>query len=158
MRIGSADCERLFAHARRTYPRECCGLIIGPPGEPLEVDKIQPSRNVRQDHPELQADYFGKDDRQGYFIDPLEFIKISKDVREEGLLIRGVYHSHPDGPAVLSSADHHAAVTHDGKPLWPGWVYVVMGIANDKSPELRAFRWSLKSGQWLDIKVIITDR
>ncbi len=35
----------LYAHARKDYPKECCGIVFGPKESPM-ADRAVPYRNV----------------------------------------------------------------------------------------------------------------
>jgi proteasome lid subunit RPN8/RPN11 len=61
-------------------------------------------------------------------------------MRVEGGRIAAAYHSHVDGPAVLSAVDVEQALQGDA-PMHPGVDQVVSGTRGGKVSEIQAFRW-----------------
>ena len=90
----------LQAHARDELPNECCGLLVG------TGDHVV--RSVRS--PNLRSS------PNRYLIDPGTHFDTIRSARAEGLMIIGVYHSHPSAPAVPSATD--AAEAHDLEYLY----------------------------------------
>ena len=82
-------------HARRDYPHECCGFLLGKEvnGWKLVVE-VRAVENVRHDSP-----------RNRFLISPSDFRAGERYAREQKLDILGFYHSHPDHPARPSQYD-----------------------------------------------------
>jgi proteasome lid subunit RPN8/RPN11 len=104
----------MIDHAEADYPRECCGLILGV-GD--RVVAIEPMVNV-------WVGEAGHSVRDRYAIDPAEMLGVMKRSRDQGLEVIGIYHSHPDHPAVPSECDRAAA--------WPQYRYVILSVAQGK--------------------------
>ena len=64
-------------------------------------------------------------------IDPLEQLKLERQLKERGNQIRVIYHSHPDVGAYFSEKDIEDALW-DGRPRYPGVVYLVCGVRKGK--------------------------
>lgn len=109
--------EEIVAHARAEAPRECCGVIVGPPGAPRELNRLT---NVYQG-----VDF--------YEPDAAELYRVYMDADVRGWEIQVIYHSHPVSPAYPSRRD----VEHAG---WPESVYVICSLEHAEAPVLRAFR------------------
>jgi proteasome lid subunit RPN8/RPN11 len=109
--------DEIMTHARAEAPRECCGVIVGPPGEPQELRRLT---NI----------YEGID---FYQPDPTELYRVYMDADARGWDIQVIYHSHPVSPAYPSPRD----VEHAG---WPDAVYVICSLQDPDQPVLRAFR------------------
>lgn len=60
-----------------------------------------------------------------YTIPPQEHYDALIDAESKGWRIGGVFHSHPNGPAEMSSTDLERA-------LDPDWVYVVVGLSGEE--------------------------
>jgi proteasome lid subunit RPN8/RPN11 len=105
--IATSVREAMVAHARRDAPRECCGLLIG---RGRRVDLAMPLANV------------ARRPRTRFQVDPGEHIAVRRVLRHvaPALEIVGLYHSHPDGPAVPSARD--VAEAH-----YPDWLFVIVG-------------------------------
>ena len=82
-------------HSEETYPRECCGALLGFPAPGGWV---------------VEAAIRGCDKQNGneqatYSISATEMDKIERLAEHLGFQIAGFYHSHPDQPAYWSAAD-----------------------------------------------------
>ena len=118
----------VLAHIRRhgeeTYPEECCGFLIGrlhTDGNEAVYARRAVNRNENR-----------REDR--YIIAPGEYLEADLAARRENLDIVGIYHSHPDHPAVPSRTDLELAT-------FPGYSYVIVSVENGKATNLAA--WAL---------------
>lgn len=124
MRISQAVLQAMLDHARRGYPFEVCGILVG---EGESVRDAVPVTNHEVESPRVR-----------YRIDPAEHIRIQREARERRLDIIGFYHSHPDHPARPSETDRRIAA----EGLSDGVFHVVVGIAagTHATPTAWAFR------------------
>jgi proteasome lid subunit RPN8/RPN11 len=101
------------------YPNECCGMLIGRDitkngATRRVVERLEPGRNV-----------FEKEEQYHRFsIDPAQQLKAERAAEQEGNLVLGYYHSHPDHPARPSEYDRQHA--------WPFYSYVIVAIEKGK--------------------------
>jgi proteasome lid subunit RPN8/RPN11 len=103
--------ETIRQHGERTYPHECCGVLLGTTGEDGNaVEAAVEAGNTRTDSAHNR-----------YNIAPQELIRIQRQGREQGLDIVGFYHSHPDHPAQWSKTDFEEA-------HWLGCSYVITSV------------------------------
>lgn len=109
-------------HAQVTYPEECCGFLLGHLGEPRRVVESRRARNIAPD-----------DRPRRYVIDPLELLRADDDARTKGLDLIGIYHSHPDHPAVPSEFDRSRATS------W--YAYLILGITGRTPKELTGWQF-----------------
>ncbi|MGQ0798146.1 MAG: Mov34/MPN/PAD-1 family protein [Methanobacteriota archaeon] len=108
-------------HAREAFPEECCGFLLGRPGESKEVDEVERTRNVVETNRERR-----------YVIEPRDILRVDRAARGAGREILGFYHSHPNHPARPSPFDEsHAA--------WPGYSYVILSIVDGSPNDLRSW-------------------
>jgi proteasome lid subunit RPN8/RPN11 len=122
LRLPRAVFEGLRAHGEETYPRECCGALLGKPeAAGWRIEALVRATNARTD---------AAHDR--YEIAPAELVKIAQKARSRGLEIAGFYHSHPDHPAQWSATD--LAEAH-----WLGASYVITEVAAGKATLTRAW-------------------
>lgn len=107
--------------ARRGYPRESCGLLLGQgSGDGRHVVLYQhPGHNVASGN-------------HRYEIDAEDYLAAEIAAKAAGISIVGVWHSHPDHPAYPSATDWALA--------WPGWSYVIVSLSGGKVAELRSWR------------------
>lgn len=119
--------EAIFDQARRESPRECCGLLAGSNGK---VTRHFPATNAEASD-------------VTYLIDSRELFRIHKAIREEGLEILSVYHSHthPSSKAYPSRTDVNRAIWEDNDTeTYPGCVYLIVWLMEGKEPVLKGFR------------------
>ena len=65
-------------------------------------------------------------------MEPKEQFKVIKDIREGGLEMLAIYHSHPETPARPSAEDIRLALT-------PDVTYVIVSLANGDHPAVKGF-------------------
>lgn len=95
--------------AKKSYPMECCGLLIGTNTSEKMVVEVRSIQNTNTERTH---------DR--YEINGREFDKADKAAKRKGLQIIGIYHSHPDHPAIPSAFDTEHA--------WCGYSYLIAAV------------------------------
>ena len=106
--LQAATEKALREHARLAWPQEACGLLAaGTDG----VQRYLPMANTANA-------------RTRFEMDPVEFARRERELREAGLWICGFFHSHPHGPARPSPADIAAA--------WPQHVQLILGMRDQE--------------------------
>ena len=131
LRLSAALAEAIRAHGRETYPHECCGFLLGAPGEAREIARAS---NAREDSPQNR-----------YLIPPIEFVRVQRDADARGLDVIGFYHSHPDHPARPSAFDREHA--------WPGYAYLIVSVAKGQPDDLRGFRFDAPDEPFAEIEL-----
>jgi len=110
--------QSIIAHARDEAPRECCGIISGRDGQPIELYR---ARNIAEGN-------------SFYEIDPAQLIEFEFELMPtSGTEILAIYHSHPISPAYPSPTDVQLA-------YWTDAVYVICSLADPDQPVVRGFR------------------
>lgn len=82
--------DRMIAHGLAEAPHECCGLLGG---TPPRATSFHPLRNAAA-RSEVRYD-----------ADPVDLITALRALREAGLDVVAIYHSHPATEAVPSTVD-----------------------------------------------------
>ena len=118
----------MIAHAGHAKPSECCGVLLGTPGE---ITEAVPTRNLA-------------DDPNRFLIDPKEHIDARRAGRRRGLEIVGFYHSHPHSPAVPSATDLLEA-------SYSGYLYAIVSLAAEPA-EVRIYRFD--SGSFVGVPFV----
>ncbi len=119
IQIARAHLEQLRAHASQVYPNECCGALLGEPGQPAELSQAGSTR-VREI---VACENAAAKPSTGYKIADEDLARIQRESRARGLQICGFYHSHPDHPADPSASDL-------SDPCWTGH-YVITSVSAD---------------------------
>ena len=132
----------LNAHARHvierdgvdTYPHECCGFLYGFEDDKRVITLAVPAANTREENRERRFE-----------ISAQEYMKAELFAEENKLVLLGIYHSHPDHPAIPSD--------YDLKRALPWFSYIIVSIKNRKVANLLS--WKLNnSGRFEEERVI----
>jgi proteasome lid subunit RPN8/RPN11 len=129
----------IVAHARRDAPNECCGLLIGRPGEIIEA---------------VPASNGASDPSRRYDIAPVDhFAQIRRcrtinGAQSENFAVLGAYHSHPRGGPEPSETDTAQA--------FRDFVFVIVGLGGAAGGmEIRAYTFE---GETLNpVELIVSD-
>jgi proteasome lid subunit RPN8/RPN11 len=114
--IKKNDLQGIYDHCNRAYPNEACGILAGQGGL---VECV-----YRMTNAEPSADFF--------IMDPQEQFAVMKKIRQEGLLLIGIYHSHTKSPAYPSSKDVSLA-------YYPEAVYLIITLMDRTSPLIKGY-------------------
>lgn len=146
--------------AERAYPQECCGLLLGrTQGEGKILVEVWETENV-WDEDSIQTfqhrPHEDTSDERGVFtserrytIAPDVMLAAQRYARDAQLEIIGIYHSHPDCPAVPSECDRQWA--------WQNYSYVIVSVIAGKSADFQS--WQLDSDrQFHPQKIQIADK
>jgi proteasome lid subunit RPN8/RPN11 len=125
LKVSKHNIQKMFDHGEESYPYECCGVLIGIPGDSAVVLDVQRLTNVNNEMPTRRYD-----------VDPLELARADSKAEAKGLEIIGIYHSHPDHPARPSKYDLDHA--------WRYLSYIVMSIKNGKAKDITSWRLNEK--------------
>jgi proteasome lid subunit RPN8/RPN11 len=95
IRIKTEPWQAMVAHARRTYPNECCGAMLGT----IDGDTKDVREAIALDNA------FEGAQAARYELRPEDLLKADKAARDRGMDLIGIYHSHPDCDAYFSTTD-----------------------------------------------------
>jgi proteasome lid subunit RPN8/RPN11 len=109
--------DEIIAHAREDAPNECCGIIAGNDGH---ATKLYRAINA-------EASPYR------YNVDPKDLLRIYRDLDDRDWEVLAIYHSHTHTEARPSPTDIRLAA-------WPEAFYLIVSLADDAKPDLRAFR------------------
>jgi proteasome lid subunit RPN8/RPN11 len=129
VKIASDALREIAAHARRSRPRECCGILLGSPRDPDRVCRALPAANAERHCPE-----------SAYVLGHTAHIRAVAMEAAGTHRIAGYYHSHPGGSAAPSSEDAHRAL--------PGTVYLIAAV---EGRALRYGAWRREGGRFVPL-------
>jgi len=95
IRIEPEPWAAMVAHARETYPNECCGAMLGSSDGERKMVRV----SMR-----LQNAFEGKQAAR-YELRPEDLLAADRAARERQMDLIGIYHSHPDCDAYFSKTD-----------------------------------------------------
>jgi proteasome lid subunit RPN8/RPN11 len=122
--LGAEAERRILEEGEKAYPDECCGFLLG-----------------RQTDGKKQADFVLAVENAGesgeqyhrFVITPEDFMRAEKEAVRQGREVFGIYHSHPDHPALPSDYDREHAL--------PFYSYLILAVEAGKAGELTS--WEL---------------
>ena len=104
------------------FPRESCGTLLGRQSESgVQVLRVLEGANLSTEN---RGEHFE--------LDPAHLVRAELEASEAGLEIVGVWHSHPNQPAVPSEADREGA--------WREWLTLIASVRVAGDVELRCWR------------------
>lgn len=145
--VGAEALAAMYAHARRDYPDECCGIVFGPKGAP-GADRAVACLNTQNDlHAQDPATY-RRDARTAYNLGAGDLFKLGKSLRGD-TPAKIIYHSHVDVGAYFSDTDQAAAVM-DGEPSYPV-EYVVIDVRKESVGGAAQFAWDPTQSRYVEV-------
>ena len=123
--------DEMIAYCRAGYPNEVCGILAG---RGHEVSSLYRMRNV-------------EGSPVSYLMDSKEQFQVMKALRDDGLSMVALFHSHPDSRAYPSAKDVALAFYEDS-------AYVIVGLS-EKDPQAKAF--FIRNGAVKEIGINRTD-
>ena len=136
LRFSAEILKAITDQARRDYPEETCGLMIG---------------RLHRDHTHVLRMYpvantASPDQRHHFYqIEGKDFLAAEQTAREAGLEVVGVFHSHPDQQPVPSKTDRELA--------WENLSYLIVHVSAGQDMECRS--WRLMDGAFQEEMVKI---
>ncbi|NLE01903.1 MAG: M67 family metallopeptidase [Fibrobacter sp.] len=115
MKIEQKIIQEIISHAQQESPIEACGYLAGD-GETI-------SHSVRLHNIDQSTDH--------YSLEPAEQFNVVRELRNAGLRVMAVYHSHPASPARMSAEDIRLAYD-------PDISYVIVSLQKDTT--IKSFR------------------
>jgi proteasome lid subunit RPN8/RPN11 len=121
--ITPAMLATVRAHGERSYPEEGAGLLLGldDGGRRVVIDLL-PLENRRE----------GEARRTRYQITARDMAEGEAEAERRGLLVVGVFHSHPDRPPRPSKTDRALAL--------PWYSYLITSVQQGQAGESRSWR------------------
>lgn len=131
LKLDSCHLQTIAAHAESTYPEECCGLLLGTADlTGTTIVAIKSTENAWRADAIQIGESLNKTRR--YEIAPEFMLAAMRESRDRNLAIVGIYHSHPDQPAVPSECDRQLA--------WQHYSYVIVSVERGSAIDWRSWR------------------
>jgi proteasome lid subunit RPN8/RPN11 len=114
--------QLMTADAVKTFPDECCGFLFGiEKSDDRLISDILIVNNAKEG-----------DKKRRFEISPKDYMKAEQYAEKNNLQLLGVYHSHPNHPAVPSEHDRAAAQ--------PWFSYIIISVINKNVDTIRSWR------------------
>jgi proteasome lid subunit RPN8/RPN11 len=157
--------DDIIAHAKELAPYECCGLLAGTDGVVSRIYRIKNIVAMEGAHnlssfdsaKAAHLERLSPAERAeiAFVMDMQDFSTAKKDMRNNGLDLQVVYHSHPHDPARPSVTDIKIAT--DYEEIWPKInlplpAYLLVSLMHSE-PDVKTY-W-IKSGRVTPADVLI---
>jgi proteasome lid subunit RPN8/RPN11 len=146
-RITPQALAEIYAHARRDYPDECCGVIFGPKETPV-ADTARACANIQDRLHAEDPERNPRSARTAYNLDAPDLFKMQKSLRGD-TPAKIIYHSHVEVGAYFSETDRAAAL-FDGEPSYPV-EYVVIDVKANGAEGAVQFAWDPEGKQYVEV-------
>jgi proteasome lid subunit RPN8/RPN11 len=120
--LTKSDYEKILAHAEKWLPSEACGLLGG------EIDD-NGNKVVKKVYLLTNVD----DSNEHFSMDPKEQLQAVKDMRANGYVPLGNWHSHPESPSRPSDEDKRLAYDKTAS-------YMILSLMDKNAPVLKSFK------------------
>jgi len=118
--------EIIYRHGKEAFPNECCGFLYGDEKKGRFIELAVPVDNSKEG-----------DQRKRFEISPFDYMKAEQFALQNDTQLLGVYHSHPNHPAIASEHDRAVAL--------PYFSYVIVSVVNGEIDDLKS--WKLKDDE-----------
>ena len=115
--------DKINAHGEQDFPNECCGFLFGEEKDTRIIDQVLPAQNYKEG-----------DQRRRFEISPREYLEAERYALENQTQLLGIYHSHPNHPAIASD--------HDLRQALPYFSYVIISVHEAKAVDIKS--WKLR--------------
>lgn len=122
-------------HAEKSFPNECCGFFYGRDGAVRQITVAREVPNSKEG-----------DQKRRFEISPEDYMKAEKFALDNNLDLLGIYHSHPQHPAIPSE--------HDLKQAVPWFSYIILSVMDARLDHARS--WILTEENTFEEEEILT--
>jgi len=120
--IEQTPLNEMLQDGLQTFPDECCGFFFGKEtGEGRIILKSLVVNNSKEG-----------DKRRRFEISPKDYLNAERFADENELQLLGVYHSHPNHPAIPSEHDRVAAQ--------PYFSYIIISVKENEIADIRSWQ------------------
>jgi proteasome lid subunit RPN8/RPN11 len=135
--IDQQAADLIRRHGEEAFPFECCGFLYGGEKSGRFISQAVPVLNSKEG-----------DQRQRFEISPLDYMRAEQYALEHQTLLLGVYHSHPNHPAIASE--------HDLAVAMPYFSYVIVSVMEGAAADLKSWRLGEEERQFKEEKIAIS--
>ncbi|HLF65836.1 MAG TPA: M67 family metallopeptidase [Saprospiraceae bacterium] len=104
------------------YPEEACGFLLGyESGDTRTITETWSATNISEENR-----------KRRFIVDPIDYLRAEKKAAMDGLSLLGIYHSHPEHPAIPSE--------HDLAAAYPFFSYTIVSLLHDEVADTRSYQ------------------
>lgn len=131
IRIPKGLLDEIKAHGERTFPNECCGIVLGTIDE-AGADGNSSVKTAVRLRP-IENEFEDGEKYHRFLITEEQMLSAELFARKNRLDVVGVYHSHPDCASVPSEYDRSHAV--------PLYSFLITSVMKGRAADVR--NWTL---------------
>jgi adenylyltransferase/sulfurtransferase len=146
--ITAEALAEIYAQAQREYPKECCGIVFGPRGQPV-ADSVRTCVNTQDLLHAEDPVQNPRDARTAYNLGAKDLFALQRSLRTDAPA-KVIYHSHVDVGAYFSDTDQ-AAARMDDEPSYPV-EYVVIDVKADGAHGAAQFAWDATKKTYVEVR------
>lgn len=142
--VHQSTSTEISAHAAEAFPGECCGFIVDRDGreEVVRVTNMQDKLHA------LDPKTYPRTSATAYTMGK-EQLPVLRAAEKGELVIRAIYHSHPQHDAYFSDEDRRNAAP-DNQPTFPDAGQIVISVYDGTVKGAKAFRWNDEVKQYAE--------
>ncbi|MFK7923349.1 MAG: Mov34/MPN/PAD-1 family protein [Bacteroidia bacterium] len=134
LQISTEALQTMVQDAKSRFPNECCGFFYGEEEDIRNITLAKVVDNTKEG-----------DQRRRFEISALDYMKAERFATANNLQLLGIYHSHPNHPAIPSE--------HDRKQAVPTFSYIILSIQDGEFDHIRS--WQLNDAEQFDEESIL---
>lgn len=108
-------------HALEAFPYECCGFLFGEDSTFRKINLAVPSANSKEG-----------DQRRRFEISAKDYLWAEQYALSHNTQLLGIYHSHPNHPAIASE--------HDLAVAMPYFSYLIVSVYGEEIRDLKSWK------------------
>lgn len=129
--------EAIRIQGEEAFPNECCGFLFGNEEKGRLINLSTRVENSKEG-----------DQRRRFEISPLDYIKAEQFAIKNNTQLLGIYHSHPNHPAIAS--------VHDLEKALPYFSYVIVSIIDGKYADIKSWKLLDDKREFYEEQVLIS--
>ena len=129
--LSKSSLDRIYAHAIRSYPLECCGFVFAD-------GTVHLGANIQDELNRSNPESYKRNAANGYTLSLADTARLVASMRTDNP-VSIIYHSHPDVGAYFSREDHDKAL-FAGVPIYPV-SYLVVDVRDDGVHGSKQYEW-----------------
>ena len=130
--IEPTAAETMKQHAIKDFPDECCGFLYGRESdEERIITAAVPVENKKEG-----------DKKRRFEISGIDYMKAEQHALKNKIDLLGVYHSHPQHPAIASE--------HDLKQAMPFFSYVILSVMDREIDDIKSWKLNKENNAFIE--------
>jgi proteasome lid subunit RPN8/RPN11 len=138
VKLSDLAVQAINDDATSAFPNECCGFLYG-------TELADGSREITLAVPVTNSKE--GDQRRRFEISSLDYLRAEQFAEQNDTALLGVYHSHPNHPAIASE--------HDLAVAMPYFSYVIVSVMNGEIADHKSWRLKDEAREFVEEQVFI---